>query len=159
MPKNNETIDRRVERLERFNRILLAVAASVMVVAVLSAAGGAEGPVRASAFQLVDSNGVLRAELAFNDGNPGLFLKDENGVDRLLAVHESDGTGLTITDQEGTTRIGVVQFAHGGGGVALHGPDSKGAAVLYFKNQGSLRFFDPDGNVTRQISAAPEETQ
>ncbi len=32
-----------------------------------------------------------------------------------------------------TTRVGVAQFAHGGGGVALYGPDSKVAAVLYLK--------------------------
>jgi len=159
MSEKIETIQRRVDRLERFNRVLIAVAASSLLAVVLTAARGAGDPVRARAFQLIDGNDALRAELAFKDGNPGLFLKDENGADRLLAVHEPDGTGLTITDEEGTTRIGVVQFAHGGGGVALHGPDSKGAAVLYYKNQGSLRFFDPEGSVTRQITAAPAEPE
>ncbi len=49
----------------------------------------------------------------------------------------------------------MAQFAHGGG-VALRGPDSKGAAVLYFKDQGSLRSFDSEGQVTNQVLAVRE---
>jgi hypothetical protein len=159
MPRTTLTIENRIARLERLNRTLLAVAAGAVLLFIVAAAGGAADPQRARAFQLVDGEGVIRAELAFRDGHPGLFIKDGTGMDRLLAVDEPDGTGLYITDADGTTRIGVAQFAHGGGGVALHGPDSKGAAVLYFKDQGSLRFFDREGNVTRQIIGAPPEPE
>ena len=48
---------------------------------------------------------------------------------------------------DGTTRVGVAQFAHGGGGFALHGPEAKGAAVLYLQGDGSLTFYGPDGDV------------
>lgn len=140
-------IEARIAKLERSNRALLACFAGCAVVLAVVGAGGSADTVRASAFLLVDGDGAVRAEIALKDGNPGLFLKDGNGVDRLLAVHEPDGTGLSINDATGTTRIGVVQFAHGGGGVALHGPDSKGAAVLYLKDQASLRFYDQDGKV------------
>jgi len=54
---------------------------------------------------------------------------------------------LYVRDASDQVRIGVAQFAHGGGGVALHGAAAKGAAVLYFKEQGSLTFYDSEGNV------------
>lgn len=159
MSDDADTLEKRVQRIERINRVLLAGLGCTFVVLVLVAAGRSGDPVRAPAFEIIDGNGKVRGELGLRDGNPGLFLKDESGVDRLLAVHEPDGTGLQINDTSGTTRIGVVQFAHGGGGVALHGPDSRGAAVLYFKNEGSLRFFDLEGNVTRQVTASPPTSE
>lgn len=90
---------------------------------------------------------------AITDTNRGLYLKDRNGVNRASLFHADDGTGLYIMDEGGVTRIGIAQFAHGGGGVALHGPESKGATVLYYKNDGSLRFFDAQGVVTNQVNA------
>ena len=83
----------------------------------------------------------------------GLFLKDEEGKDRLQLIHDQEQSALFIKDKKGTVRIGVAQFSHGGGGFALHGPDSKGAAVLYFKKSGSLRIFDDEGAVTDQLPA------
>ena len=96
----------------------------------------------------------MLAELSAGDGEPGLFLKGDDGVNRAALFHTDDGTGLYIMDADGVTRIGIAQFEHGGGGVALHGPESKGAAVLYFKDEGSLRFFGPEGEVTNQVTAA-----
>ena len=115
--------------------------------------GGDNGTVRAERFELVDAEGRVRAEIALRDGEPGIYLDDADGRERLAVFHDADGTGLKISDEAGTTRIGVVQFVHGGGGVALHGPGSQGAAVLYLKEQGSLRFFDGNGTVTNQVLA------
>jgi hypothetical protein len=70
--------------------------------------------------------------LGQKDGRTGLFLLDENATPRVSVFHADDADGLYIDDAGGVTRIGVAQFEHGGGGVALHGPDSRGAAVLYF---------------------------
>ena len=53
----------------------------------------------------------------------------------------------------GTTRVGIAQFAHGGGGVALHGEQSRGALVMYYKDSGSVRFFGQNGDVLREIAA------
>jgi len=47
--------------------------------------------------------------------------------------------------------IGLSQFAHGGGGLALHGENSKGASVLYHKGSGSLSFYDMEGNVKLKL--------
>ena len=45
----------------------------------------------------------------------------------------------------------MAQFAHGGGGVALHGPRDKGAAVLYYKGAGSLTMYDEAGKVVARV--------
>jgi hypothetical protein len=110
------------------------------------------GPLRATSFEMLDANGDTVALLGDMDGRTGLFLLDEKAVARVSLFHAEDADGLYIDDGEGATRVGVAQFAHGGGGLALHGPDSLGAAVLYYKDKGSLRFFDRDGNVVREIT-------
>ncbi len=153
MAANHPSMESRIDRLEKQNRVLIVALLGVALVG-LTAATAPRGPLTADTFQLTDQNGRVRAELGFRDGTVGLFLKDEEGKDRLSATHDSQGTSLYIRDTEGTTRIGVAQFAHGGGGFALHGPESKGAAVLYLKGAGSLRFFDSDGKVTNQVLAA-----
>ncbi len=153
MTHRRVSMESRIDAAERRSRILGVTVAGLVLFAVITAADRAD-VLRASGFQLIGGNGDVRAELAFRDGHPGLFIKDEEGHDRLLATHDLGGTGLYVNDEHGTTRIGVAQFAHGGGGVALHGPDSKGAAVLYFKGQGSLRCFDSEGQVTNQVLAA-----
>lgn len=151
-----ENLNSRIAKLERTVRFLvLAICVSVAAIALVAAAGPSSS--RASGFQLIAEDGIVRAELILEDGQPVLNLKDENGVDRVALFHRAEASGLYVSDAEGVTRIGVAQFAHGGGGVALHGPDSKGAAVLYLKNTGSLRFFDGEGKVTNQVLAAPAE--
>jgi len=102
----------------------------------------------------VDEGGSVRAALFLEDGAPVFQLADARGEARLRLFDAQDATGMTIMDGQGTTRIGVAQFSHGGGGVALHGPDSRGAVVLYLKEQGSLRIFDEDGAVTFQLPQA-----
>lgn len=134
--------------------VVLVALMIVILVAGLSVLYSDRDVVRARAIQLVGSNGEVRAELVVRNGSPGLYLKDVSGLDRVALFDEPDGSGLHVMDSDGVTRIGVVQFAHGGGGVALHGPESKGAAVLYLKQSGSLRFFDRDGKVTNEVSAA-----
>lgn len=51
----------------------------------------------------------------------------------------------------GDTRLGAAQFAHGGGGYALHGPGGRGAAVLYLSGDGSLTIYDAEGGVTARF--------
>ena len=101
----------------------------------------------------------MLAELGVREGNPGLYLLDDSGVNRAALLHAAEGTGLYIMDSDGVTRVGIAQFAHGGGGVALHGEESKGAAVLYFKEEGSLRFFDSEGEISNQVNARRSESE
>ena len=80
-------------------------------------------------------------------------LHDSEGVVRLSLTHDASQSALYISDSDGTTRVGVAQFAHGGGGVALHGAESKGATVLYHKGSGNLSFYDSEGNTTTRVPA------
>jgi hypothetical protein len=153
MSAQHESIEHRLRRIEVRNRLLSATIGGLLLILVIGM-NASPTNVRTSSVQLVDPNGAVRAELILEDGQPRFVLKDSSGVDRLKLFHGEDGTGLYIADEGGTTRVGIAQFAHGGGGVALHGPESKGAAVLYFKNEGSLRFFDAEGKVTNMIAAS-----
>jgi hypothetical protein len=154
MDRSMQLVERRIATLERRNSALAAGALALAALGVLAAAGR-PGEMRATAFHLVDESGKVRAKLAFHDGAPGVFILDEEGRERLLAIHDAERTGLYLNDADGTTRVGVAQFAHGGGGIALHGAESKGATVLYHKRRGSLTFFDNAGGVTNQVLAIP----
>lgn len=155
---NEHNLERRIARLERGNhvyQILLLIFASFGLLALT----GDDGALRARSFELVSEDGLLRASLRLDEGNPVFTLNDENGLERLKLFYEPDATGIYVLDAESTPRIGIAQFSHGGGGVALHGPKSKGAAVLYLHGEGSLRFFDPDGEVTTRVPALPAPMQ
>ncbi len=155
MTTTTHTIELRIARLERRTRIyqiLLLAAAAVGLMALTMD----DGTLRARSFELMSDDGPVRASLRLDDSHPVFVLNDENGVERLRLFYEPEATGLYVLDEENTPRIGIAQFAHGGGGVALHGPQSKGAAVLYLHDTGSLRFFDADGEVTTQVPS-PEE--
>jgi len=146
------SIERRLARLETLIRVLIVAALLGLGLGGLVAAAGPE-EVRASSIKLVDSRGKVVAELAIRSDQAGLYVMDQDGKTRAALFHSADATGLYIKDNEEVTRVGIAQFAHGGGGVALHGPESKGATVLYFKESGSLRFFDEAGNVTNAVTA------
>jgi hypothetical protein len=152
MMKNSKTVEDRLNQLATWNKLLLVIIV-VGLLAFMLSQKPEPGALRAASIQLVDNRGDVLAELAVRDGNPGLYLDDEAGQTRAALFHAPDGTGFYIMDSDGVTRVGIAQFAHGGGGVALHGERSRGAAVLYFKEEGSLRFFDADGRVTNEVSA------
>ena len=156
MQATSMQLEKRIARLEKNNRRLALFAFSAVGLLLVGAAK-TPAAVSATSFQLLDEGGQVRAELATREGAPGLFLKDKDGIDRVALFHEPDSSGMHVMDADGVTRIGAVQFSHGGGGFALHGPESKGAAVLYLKGEGSLRFFDAKGNVTNGVPANSSE--
>lgn len=159
MSEELRQIERRLAAVERRNRLLAATLALALLGAVLLAAvPGTEPPkpvARAERFQLVDGAGAVRGELRVEDGSPVFALLDEAGVERLSLSHQPDATAFTIWDSSGVIRVGAAQFSHGGGGFALHGPQSKGAAVLYLKGTGSLSFYGPEGEVTLRLPESP----
>lgn len=151
-------LESRIQTLEMRSRLLLGALLVTMSLSLLGAAPPADledATVRASRFELVDAQGRVRGELSLRDGAPVFSLLDESGRDRLSLNHDAGGTALFIRDQDDVVRVGVAQFAHGGGGFALHGPGSKGAAVLYYDASGSLSFYGPDGSTTLRL---PEES-
>lgn len=153
MTEQTAQIESRLKRAERGVMILGAAL-------VLSVAGfsyllyGPPGTLRAASLEVVDAGGNTIALLGEREGRTGLFLVDENSMPRVAVFHAEDADGVYINDDQGVTRIGVAQFAHGGGGLALHGPASKGAAVLYYKNEGSLKFYEADGAIRQAYPPA-----
>lgn len=147
-------LESRIEALEKRTRLLLGALLLTTSLALLGAAPSAEledGTVRATRFELVDAESRVRGELSLRQGAPVFSLLDETGRDRLSLNHDAGGTALFIRDEAGVIRLGAAHFAHGGGGFALHGADSKGAAVLYYDESGSLSFYDPDGSSTLRL--------
>jgi hypothetical protein len=133
MNETVERLERRVARLERSNR-LLAVGLGLVLVGGLAAATSSQvvDEVRARRIRIVDADDRVRIDLR----------------------HDDEETGLFILDANGDTRLGAAQFAHGGGGYALHGPGGRGAAVLYLRGEGSLTMYETDGTVAARFPAA-----
>jgi hypothetical protein len=155
-------LESRIRRLEWWNRLLLVSVVSLLAYGFNSqyslAKARTEKVIRAERLEIVGSQGEPAVILGMDDaGSTGLFINDPGGSIRVALAHDSEGSALFIRDANGIIRVGVAQFSHGGGGVALHGPDSKGAAVLYFKETGSLTFFDAEGNPTSRVPEASSE--
>lgn len=125
-------LERRVRTLERRNSLLMALVALLVAGTLLAARTPAQvaDTIQARRIQLVDAEGRIRIDLR----------------------HDEEETGMFILDDAGDTRVGAAQFAHGGGGYALHGPGGRGAAVLYLKDEGSLTMYDADGAVAARFS-------
>lgn len=165
-----EVLAGRIARLESANRGLrfansvthILVAVLVTTAFGLGAHGGGDAAapkaIDATAFRLVDAEGRALASLHGSDDGPRFELYDESGVSRASLEHGPEGTALYLRDDSGTTRIGVAQFPHGGGGFAIHGEKSEGAAVLYMSDgRGRLTFYAADGRVTEQIAPPTQE--
>lgn len=149
-------LERRIVALERQSRRwkILGLGCLVMVSIWTCYPGRVREEVRARGFTLVDASDRTYAELKLTEEGPGLYLFDGQGTARASLAHNREETALYIRDAADQVRIGVAQFAHGGGGVALHGEAARGAAVLYFKEQGSLTFYDVEGNVVTRIPSS-----
>lgn len=156
MREKNETIDR-MARLESRVRILTFLVTALGLIFVTGAAQTMSRSLQGREIDLVDASGRVRAALKLKDGQPGIYLYDEQGLERAALQHNIEETGLFLRDGSGTDRVGIAQFAHGGGGLALHGPGSKGAAALYFKDRGTLTFYDPDGKVISRMPEPPAQ--
>jgi hypothetical protein len=131
-------LEHRVRQMERTNRMLgvaLAVGLVVWLGAFIVPSSQSTDLLRARRLQVVDEAGRVRIDLR----------------------HDSTETGLFVLDEAGDPRVGAAQFAHGGGGFALHGPRLKGAAVLYLKGSGTLTFFDSAGTVTSRFPPRAEQ--
>lgn len=151
-----EQIETRLKRAERWI-VALGLGLGIAVAAAAYLYYRPVDTLRVAALELTGASGGTVALLGQSNGRTGLFLLDERSVERVSVFHANDADGLYIDDGEGVTRIGVAQFAHGGGGVALHGEDSRGAAVLYYKDAGSLRLFDREGNVVNEMTEVRAE--
>lgn len=153
MNKPNQ-LETRLDRLERRNRVLSIMMIAMAGVAIVACATLSANPAQQTSatlstnlLRIVDANDHVVAEL----GQDGLLIHDDQQRIRVSLHHNDEETGLYLRDEAGDSRVGVVHFAHGGSGVALHGPGVRGAAVLYLKNTGSLTFYDADGGVIERV--------
>lgn len=146
-------LERRLATLERRQRIAATAVVLALGAAWLAGArAGDDEVLRARKIEMIDAEGRVRAELAIDaDGSAGLFLRDAEGRVRGCAIHDEAQTGFFALDTQGQVRVGAAQFAHGGGGFALHGEEGKGSAVLYYKGAGSLKFYGSDGAVKHSV--------
>lgn len=152
----------RVRRLEWWNRLLILCVVGTLTLGFSSqlapARKGVDKILRSERLEIVDQQGRPRVVLGLDEqGSAGVMVNDTAGEARVTLLHDSEGSALFIRDAEGVIRVGVAQFAHGGGGVALHGPNSRGAAVLYLQEAGSLTFYDVEGEPTLRIPETPSE--
>jgi hypothetical protein len=160
--KQAVSLEHRIRRLEVTNRFLLL---GVIVMAALFLIAGQKPTetariLRAQSLEIVNEQGAVRARLSATEAGGEFVLLDAAAIQRASLQHDGADTALYLRDQDGTTRIGVAQFAHGGGGFALHGAESKGAAVLYRKgDKGSLSFYDADGTLLHRFPDAPPEVR
>jgi hypothetical protein len=147
----------RIRRLERRSQLLTGALIVGLAFALTGFARQDEPvTVRCARLELLDAQGRTLATLGTDaDGASGFFLHDEAGGLRASLTHDAGQTALFLYDGEAVVRVGAAHFAHGGSGFALHGPNSEGSAVLYYKGSGSLRFFEPDGTPTL-VLPAPE---
>lgn len=146
--------EKRLKRLERQNRLQMLVILGFFALLIYGSipVGEENTTIRCQRLEVLDENNQLVAALGIDaDGSRGLFIHDPNDHLRLAAVQDPNQSAFYIFDTTGTVRIGIAQFAHGGGGIALHGENSKGAAVLYYKDGGSLSFYDTEGKITSRI--------
>ena len=120
----------------------------------LSNAAGAAAIVLATFFAVPQGAAQQSTRVVDEIRTERLQIVDADGRVRIDLRHDDSETGLFIVDDAGDTRLGAAQFAHGGGGYALHGPGGRGAAVLYLKGDGSLTLYDADGSVTSRFPEA-----
>lgn len=147
-----DSLESRVANLRRINRSLvvaLCAIGTLATVGLTTTATRSPEVLRAKRIQMVDDNERVRAELGIDEqGSAGLFVLDGGGLIRATLVHDEVQTAMYLMDEAGVVRLGAAQFSHGGGGIAMHGPELKGAAVLMLKDSiGSLTFYDKDGEV------------
>jgi hypothetical protein len=150
---NAAALERRIRRVEWVNRALL-MGLAVLVGGSVAWRAPQEDTLRARRIEVMDADGRARVVLAVSDEGPTVEIVDVAGVSRASLGDGLEGTALYLRDAEGVTRVGVAQFAHGGGGFALHGPRSEGAAVLYLAEEGSLTFYDEEGRVLARFPAS-----
>lgn len=146
---NEREIEQRLLRLERRGRVwsIMATVSFAGLLAACSSLVAQDSILRASELQIIDANGEVMLQLGPHDGGYGLVVRDAQGNARATLAHNDEGTALYLKDTVGDARVGVAHFAHGGSGFALHGPKLRGAAVLYYKTNGALSFYDTEGNV------------
>jgi hypothetical protein len=148
------SVDRRIKRLGMWNRIMIFTFGVFIILFTTKGCmiDSSVQTLRCKQLEVIDQNGNVIAMIGVDpDGSCGLFIYDEQNRMRVATIHDSTQSAFYALDEAGAIRVGLAQYSHGGGGLALHGEASKGGAVLYYKNGGSLSFYTPEGETIMHI--------
>jgi len=125
-----------------------------------------EKVVQAERFELVDSQGNVRARLgAGADGSPSLHLLDSNGAPRISLWVRSEprmltdeGPGLELCGENAVARARISVRSDGAPAVRLLDEQGIERAVLALKPDGapSLHLFNKGGQVRAMLDVLPE---
>ena len=119
MNEDGKSLEERVERLERRNTWLLAVAVGMAALAVIvwkgedllhpepRTVGISATTIQARGFALLDEDGQSRAVLKLLDHGPTLGFMDSEGSLRLAVGLEDDDGAITVFDATGQPRLGL----------------------------------------------------
>ena len=136
------TIEERLEKMEkklRRSNMLLVGVVLLAVLAITLGAASHKQVIAASAFNLVDENGKIRAALGMRNEVPGVRLFDENGRTRASLAADNNGASLALIDENNNPRACLVVFKDGPG-LMLFDVDKKLRAIL-----GRTRIAKPNG--------------
>ena len=112
--------------------------------------------VAARSFTVLDENGVMRAELGSNNGNPRLALFDREGRNRLSVGVEASGAPIfTIADEQEQPRAALLLDAAGKAGLSLLDQQNRTRAALIVEEDGrtSLSILDDAGKPRALLGA------
>ena len=160
------TTEERLESLERglsaaklrnkyllIGLVILAIAWAFTSTTGTVQAQAGENIIQAESFELVDSQGTVRAALVVHDDEPGLALYDENGTVRAALGMSEFGPVLGLADENGNLRATLGVSDELGPGLYLYDEIGNVRAGLDVRELGSwLYLYDEIGNVRAGLS-------
>jgi len=145
------SIDRRIARLERTNRLLIAVLCAAALLTVGSAAVQRDNVpevIRTKRLAIVDEEGRVRIGMTANNKGPAIILLNESQKAIANFGAESGRTSITISDNAGVIRGGLAALPDR---TMLVLSDRRGAVALQMQatDQGpTIDAIAPDGTRT-----------
>lgn len=150
-----EFLERELARAKRRGRVL--VVAAVVLLAFfchVDVIGTAEAKdpaktaapreIKASAFTVVDKNGVARASMGIENDVPVLSLRDGMGVPRISLQVKDAGPGISLNDASGMSRASII-FTSGVSMFDFSGEDGASLMKLSSSRDGSMLAFSEGG--------------
>ncbi len=123
-----EILMERLRRVERQNRVLMAIAIVALAVAAIVLLGQVlpgSGVLTGQRVVLTDSDGTLRAVLGvWEDGSSGLLVRDAAGHDRaVFGIWQQGISGIHLFDSAGGSRVVLGTQDNGDSDLVVRGAD------------------------------------
>ncbi len=151
------TIEERLTKLERKNRMLtlalvsISLAATLVVTIGMGPAEAVPEEVKAHRFILVDAYGKVRAGLVMAKDGPRLDLLDENSLGRVGLAVFKDGPRLGFYDENGRARAGLAVVKDGSILELMDKNGKRRVVTGLVKDVLRLELYDGNGRVLRTL--------